>query len=75
MSNRTRPAPSLAKVAATALPYLSRPWHRLASFLVILGSLAAVTAAMPGIDMLSSFSLSECHTYPVLMIWTDGARK
>jgi uncharacterized protein (TIRG00374 family) len=45
-------------VAATALPYLSRPWHRLASFLVILGSLAAVTggSALP-VNALSSLLL------------------
>ena len=36
-------------VAATALPYLSRSWHRLASFLVALGAVAAVTggSALP----------------------------
>ena len=34
-------------VAATALPYLSRPLHRLVAFLVAVASLAAVWAAPP----------------------------
>jgi glycosyltransferase 2 family protein len=45
-------------VAATALPYLSRPCHRLASFLVSLAALAAVTggSALP-VNALSSLLL------------------
>ena len=45
-------------VAATALPYLSRPLHRLISLLVALASLAAVVdgAALP-VNTVSSLAL------------------
>jgi hypothetical protein len=34
-------------VAATALPYLSRPLHRLASFLIAAATIAAVVGGSP----------------------------